>query len=43
MAKDNWQKVKLLRMMDLLRERIGLSEAELDAVGRDNPLRLIGA
>ena len=30
-------------MMRLLRERIGLSDAELDAIGRDNPLRLIRA
>ena len=33
----------MAKMMDLLRERIGLSDAELEAIGRDNPLRLIGA
>ena len=30
-------------MMRLLRERLGLSDAELEAIGRDNPLRLIRA
>ena len=30
-------------MMRLLRDRIGLSDAELEAIGRDNPLRLIRA
>jgi N-acetylglucosamine-6-phosphate deacetylase len=33
----------MAKMMYLLRERIGLSDAELEAIGRDNPLRLIGA
>jgi N-acetylglucosamine-6-phosphate deacetylase len=30
-------------MMRLLRDRIGLSDAELEAIGLDNPLRLIRA
>jgi hypothetical protein len=32
----------MARMMELLRERIGVSEQECAAVGRENPLRLIG-
>ena len=32
----------MAKMMDLLAERVGLTSAELNAVGRDNPLKLIG-
>ncbi len=32
----------MAKMMTLLKERIGYTDAELDAVGRRNPLRLIG-
>jgi N-acetylglucosamine-6-phosphate deacetylase len=32
----------MARMMELLRERVGVSEQECAAVGRENPLRLIG-
>ena len=32
----------MAKMMRLLQERIGLSPRELQAIGRDNPLRLIG-
>ena len=33
----------MAKMMCLLRDRIGLSERELNAIGHDNPLRLVGA
>ena len=33
----------MARMMKLLQDRIGLTEAECLKIGRDNPLRLIGA
>ena len=33
----------MARMMKLLQDRIGLTEAECLRIGRDNPLRLIGA
>ena len=33
----------MAKMMCLLRDRIGLSERELTAIGHDNPLRLVGA
>ena len=32
----------MAKMMRLLQERIGLTPRELQAIGRDNPLRLIG-
>ena len=31
----------MAKMLQLLRDRIGLSDTELMAIGRDNPLRLI--
>ena len=33
----------MAKMMQLLHDRIGLTERELTAIGHDNPLRLIGA
>jgi len=32
----------MAKMMDILAERVGLTPAELSAIGRDNPLKLIG-
>ena len=33
----------MAKMMRLLKDRVGLTDRELEAIGHDNPLGLIGA